>query len=224
MPAPTIGDISAQAGSTSIPAFAHIVATGERLLVYVSIRSTTGEQVASITWNGTENLTQVHQRISANFVAEIWHLANPTPGTFNVVVTLTGTAQQAAAGAISVAGMPSNPTLFSGNDLTSAAPTVTTSGVPANSLVVGSCFVNHTVDEDLVPVSPAIELWEVGNTGRSQAGARQGGTGTVVMGWTYTTSAFAILVTAALTGASDSLAPPLPAAVVWYRPSRGRRR
>lgn len=229
MPVPTVQDITTATGSSvsTLTISGHIVASGECLIVLVSYRETTANIGASgVTWNGSESLTLIGGGFtSGSFRSEIWFLAAPTATTANIVLTLNGTNFAVLAGAVSVAGSSATVTASNYTEETSNSPEITVTSVPADSIVLASFLDNASSNEDHVPDSPAVEMWEHNVGNRSQSGQREdaAGGGSVAVGITYTTSAFCIMGAAALTGAGGGglVDPPPLRAIFRGKPGAG---
>lgn len=144
---------SSSSSSTNSLSYSCTVSSGQNFLtVQIGTGSGSAAQTASgVTFNGTALTREWGPVSDGNWdSAECWYLANPSVGTFNVVVTLTGSAQ-----------VGSEATPWSGVDLASpfgtavtnssagAGPATTGSVTSdANSIVIGCCQTDATAQCD----------------------------------------------------------------------------
>ncbi len=132
-------------GATSLT-WSHTLGSGQDpiLVVGVSIRNNSSQQVSSVTYNGTA-LTKIDVVDNATYVrAELWYLPKaslPAPGTYDVVVNMTATARFVA-GAFSLFNVdPTTPLGTFASNTGSGNPTWAASvDVPSASgeIVVGT--------------------------------------------------------------------------------------
>ena len=83
--------------------WSHTVGTGpDRLLIVGVSYQEVGGKVSSVTWNTSENFTQIGEvSNSSDATAQIWMLVNPTSGTHTVAVNLTEEGEKRRCGAVS---------------------------------------------------------------------------------------------------------------------------
>lgn len=134
-------------GSTSSLTFAVTVAAGESLIVHIAGDAGTGvDNVTSVVWNGSENLTlaQKNGTTNINRFTYQYEILAPTSGTHNVVITC-GTNHFILAGAVTYTGMKSTQpgqvtaTAFSASTAT-LATTLTTTVDNSWTVLTGNWF------------------------------------------------------------------------------------
>ena len=170
--------------------FAHTITSANLLIVGVAagdnVRFANGS-VSGITYGGVALTKVVHQDEAQFEFVEIWKLANPTPGTANVVVSFTGTMHELSAGS----------TGFIGADTTLGTPSSafgTTANPSVNVASATGSIVYGVYASDLGPVGTTTpvgtQLWEFENVNSdSDFSAQQlAGSATVACGWTAAAS------------------------------------
>ena len=132
-------------GLTSIT-WSHTTGSGlNRIMVVgVSIRSTGGEYVLSVSY-GTQNLTFLRaDSASGSIRSEIWYLVGPNTGTNNVTVNLS-TSQKATGGSVTYSGVSQTPPILAdsagGSGTNSNSPSANITVSTANSFLVGNLAV-----------------------------------------------------------------------------------
>ena len=126
------------------------------LVVGSSIRNSGAfATVTGVTWNGTALTLAKRQdgpAASRHVTAELWYLLAPAPGTFNIVVTYSGTTTDAGIGGLSVSGVDqTNPIdATAGAAFLDATPIETTITTVADRAFVVNCMYTS----DSAAVSP----------------------------------------------------------------------
>ncbi len=134
---PTIAHVSTTSqGDTgndnSVTISSHVVSGTDPVLV-VKVAQKGSRTVTGITWNGTENLTQLNTDINGDARADIWYLAAPTATTADVVVTLSGNTTRKVAAASTYSGVhQSVPFRVEANSSNNGTNTNPTTNVVAN--------------------------------------------------------------------------------------------
>ena len=175
--------------TTASLTFSHAVTAGpNRALVVVTAHRDGNLNVTAITYGGVALTQAIQQNGNANNnEVNIWYLLNPTVGSANVVVTLSGSAR-VAAGAINLTGVHQTTPVgtAAGAAATSAAPSVTVGGA-VNELVIGAVSANG----DAVSVASAGGQSSIVNTGSGTAvgdirlaAASKAGAASVTVSWT----------------------------------------
>lgn len=125
--------------------FAHVVASGDSG-IFVGVGFTGAVTITSVTWNGSENFTELwNAQNGTNQQASGFLIVNPTVGTFNIVVTWSSAVAAGVAGAISLAGLEASSvanahrTIYT-NTGTATPITVTVTDSQNNDLVVDSAL------------------------------------------------------------------------------------
>lgn len=138
----TSGAAQSATGSEFTCTLSLTVASGASLWVGVSNANASGD-AATVTWNTTEALTKAVSRTPGGFTTDaLWYLANPTPGTHNIVATFSSLCESTVI-AISLTGTDASPlgaTASNGGTATSGSTSVTTT--TDNSVVVDMITVN----------------------------------------------------------------------------------
>jgi Peptidase family C25 len=181
--------------------FSHTVGadTNRLLIVGVSIQNPdAGDTVASVTYGGT-NLTNVGARSRGTFArTEIWSLVAPATGTYDVVVTLSGTNTASfVAGAISFTGVNQTSPLgsFFSAGGRSTTPSVNVRNVNEGEVVIDTVARNDA-DPAISAASGQTQHWNratsSGGTadviGASSTEPSPAGGGTVTMSWSSTST------------------------------------
>lgn len=152
-----IDAISRGRNSTGDLTIAHVVSStfgsNRALVVTTTVQdgNHTNYPVVSVKWNTTESFTKVRSDEPAgNVRTEIWYLLNPTAGSFNVVIDITGTVGESTATVIGLVGIAQSSALDANNGVsgTSAAPSVSLTTVGVKCFAVSVCCA-----EDLI-ISP----------------------------------------------------------------------
>jgi len=156
--------------------FSHTVGadTNRLLIVGVSIQNPdAGDTVASVTYGGT-NLTNVGARSRGIFArTEIWSLVAPATGTYDVVVTLSGTNTASfAAGGISFTGVNQTSPLGS---FFSAAGRGTTPSVNVRNVNEGEVVIDTVARNSVNPITAGS-----GQTPQWNRATSRGGTADVI--------------------------------------------
>jgi len=144
---------SASALTANTLTWSHTVGAAPKLVLVVGVTNRDGNKtVTGVTYGGTP-LTRIGFRNghgNANRV-EIWSLTAPSPGTANVVVSLSGSVD-VVGGAISFSGVNQTTPFgtFVSAQGTSASPSVTASSA-AGQAVLGSYETNDGPDGDAEP-------------------------------------------------------------------------
>ena len=144
---------SASALTANTLTWSHTVGAAPKLVLVVGVTNRDGNKtVTGVTYGGTP-LTRIGFRNghgNANRV-EIWSLAAPSPGTANVVVSLSGSVD-VVGGAISFSGVNQTTPFgtFVSAQGTSASPSVTASSA-AGQAVLDSYEANDGPDGDAEP-------------------------------------------------------------------------
>ena len=181
------------AGTNSLTISSHVVSgTDPALIVKVALRSTT-ITVTGITWNGSENLTQLNNDRNGDAHSSFWYLAGPTATTANVVITLSGSARVVGAASTYTGVHSSAPFRTAANSSANGTDAAPTTDVVANSgemAVDCLCQVSagpdtatgdHTERHDTAATGGGTDT-----RGASQEAASAGATET--MGWTMSST------------------------------------
>lgn len=129
----TSGKVSSSPFTLNLSNFDASNGTNRLLVVGVSANTAT---VSSVTFGGTSLSKKVAS--SLNNDAEFWYLANPTSGTGNIVVTMSGSTS-AVVGAYALSGVNQAnplPTTKASNNTVASSPTITLTTQFANSKVI----------------------------------------------------------------------------------------
>lgn len=143
--------------NASSQSFSHTVTgNGTTRALYVMVNTRSAVTVSSITWNGVA-LTKLEDEASSPITSEIWYLLNPARGTFNVAVTLSGSANCIATAA-SFNGVDSS---LAPDNVVVATGTGTTASVTVNcadgELIVA--FVTFNSIGAVNPTTSQTEMW-----------------------------------------------------------------
>lgn len=194
MALPTFDNASSTQGQAvsvlTIPAF---LVGGNNRLIRVGVGSSGGtpKLTTSVVRNGTEVFTEIWDAAAPSPATNLHHsghyFLNPAPGSFSIVVTLTGTEDEAIAGAVSY------------KDVDQASP-VGTHGVAAGTASPATVTVTATADELLSDFGYAWSADGLMSVGADQTsrweqeavagvigggGSEQPGTFNDVMSWTF---------------------------------------
>lgn len=159
---------AANASSTTISSF---VVTGTDPVLVVKVATKGTVTVTGVTWNGSENFTEVITDINGNARSTLLVLPNPTATTANVVVSLSGNSRHVSAvslytGVDQVAAIRSG-TANSANG-TNDNPSTSVTGVSGDMNVDSMCQVSAGPDT----------ISAQSGTSRSDTAATGGGTDT----------------------------------------------
>jgi hypothetical protein len=193
----------------------HTVGAGSNRCLVACI-VTNGEDVTGVTWNsGTENFVLKRRYLGSDGTLrrEIWSLANPTAGAFNIVATV-GSATELACAGTSFFGV--HQTTPFGTEAV-ANDTASFEAVSANVTAVGMAI------DVLGTGAPATAI--TANGGQTQARTLEAGnfgmgvsieaaSGSVTMGWAWTTVSNNGLIVVPL---AEAAAPPEPFVKVEIR-------
>jgi len=118
---------------------------------------------------------------------EIWRLVAPPTGTYDVVVTLSGTPGGATAGVMTFTGVnqstPLGPFASNLSDSSSGSATVTSA---TNDLVFAAIVVESSSNLDLVPGAGQTERWDLFQAVKNNGGgSTENGAASVVMSWSW---------------------------------------
>ncbi|MDH5318414.1 MAG: DUF4347 domain-containing protein, partial [Nitrospira sp.] len=166
--------------------WSHTVGAGSNgiLIVDVSMYTTSGITVSSITYGGTA-LTYIGSDTSSKDHVEMWYLKAPETGTANIVVTLTGSTS-IAAGATNFFGVDqttSYGSLTTGNG--SGDPSITVAS--ATGELVVDAVSDRDVDSESVGAGQTVLLTNKAGTNASDAwvgSSTEAGAASVTMSWT----------------------------------------
>ena len=187
MAAPYVGTtVSAFAKTvTGNHTLAHTVESGTKLLVVaIGLRfNNTGVTIAGVTWNTTENFTQVtgvQAKYSQYLGTDVWYLVNPTAGSYDVVVTNSTTGMRTSLVVFNVLGDVDTSTPVSGGTST----TGTTDASNAVTSAVGDLVIDVLCSGNDPTVGSG--QTEVGNADATQylTVSREAGAASVTMSWT----------------------------------------
>lgn len=158
----TSGVAQSASGSETTGSVALTIASGTSLWSHVW--SANPQQAAStVKWNTSENLTSAVSRAQTSFTTnDIWYIAAPTAGSFNLTVTYTSACEFDVSG-VSLTGTHASPlgaTASNGSASASAIDSATTTTVD-NSWIVDGATINgnqtttatgsgHTLRQDFV--------------------------------------------------------------------------
>ncbi len=176
---------SASSGSSPITVANHSVGSGNGRLLMVGISQ--GEKnlraVTSVTYGGTPLTVIGTAQFDDKFRVNMYYLLNPPTGTADVVVTLSGTPEQAVVGVASFKEV---------NQTTPFGPFVSNDAEPSPATVDVTSASNELVF-DTVAARPGstvgagqTELWNINSGGGDPVrggGSTEPGAGTVTMSW-----------------------------------------
>lgn len=178
---------AASANSTTISSFV-VSGTDPVLVVKVATKSNS-VTVSGVTWNTTENFTQINTDMNGNARSTLFVLANPAAATADIVVSLSGNSRHVSAVSL-YTGVDDATPIRSGteatNNGTDAAPTVDVTAISGDMIIDSLCQVSagpdtatsdHTERHDTAATGGGTDT-----RGASQELAATGGTDS--MGWT----------------------------------------
>lgn len=171
------------------------VNSGNLLTVGVSIRDTGSITVSSITYNGVA-LTKRGNHTVANLSVELWSLDSPAIGSYNIVVTLSGSARFTAGGtSFSNAGTGADISGITGSDGASTSPSVSVASASGEFVI--DTLAAQGDDINFGPTAAVgagqTELWnEVADGGLHTGSEEVRGTGSIESGATSVTMSWTL--------------------------------
>lgn len=133
-----VGPSSAGAGgAVSSTSWSHTVGAGATLLLIGVVQGAGGSTTATVTYGGVSAslLAKAQSGASTEGSAQLFALANPTPGTATVAVTGGAGTTALECGSVSLLNSDTLPAAVTSNG-TTGAPTITLGSTPTGSLVV----------------------------------------------------------------------------------------
>lgn len=192
--APTFDAVASDgAGGTTVLTMAATIgaiASG-LLLPFIAHRRDGTTSVVSAVWNGSEGATFVATIAQGDTVFELWQLINPTTGTHNLVITITGGNSTIVCNAVSIAGAHQTTPLGTPATNTGIASpiTATAPGTGANDFVIDGFFSEEPAANIIVGPDQTNRFLD--NTGGTMDNgiSTQAGSDGGVMTWTSATDA-----------------------------------
>ena len=183
--ATTTSTAAALAASDSV---SHTTTGSDRLmLVGISFGQDKGDNVASVTHNGTP-LALVGARdngVALGSRVEIWSLVAPDAGTHDVVVNFSGTSHRGATiGIMTFNGVDQSTALgnFASAEGNSSAPSTNVSSA-SNELVFGVLGLDDNADTELMPGGGQAEHWDLWQDRAAGGGTTETGAASVAASW-----------------------------------------
>ncbi|MBL8436329.1 MAG: DUF4347 domain-containing protein, partial [Zoogloea sp.] len=175
--------------NTNVLTWSHTVASGSDRALFVEISiGTTGTFASSVSYGGTA-LTLVGRSVAGTVPVEIWRLLNPTVGTANVVVNLSGHTP-VAAGATTYNGVNQSSPV---RTFYSASGNSTNSSVTVLDSAAGDLVIDVQSWAGQPPgglVGPGQTLnWSQANTSLTGGSTSEPGAPSVVMSGSFTSAA-----------------------------------
>lgn len=123
-----VSSATASASSVNLSTTVSSGNANRHLVVFVSA-ATASATPSSVTWNGTPLVQQTAIVGSSSISHAIWSLANPTPGTANVIVTFGGTKEDIIVSSVTIQGASGTfPDSASSNAQVNSATTTSVTG------------------------------------------------------------------------------------------------
>ena len=190
----TLDATSTASNNASSITWSHTIGSGGNRILIVGVSIAAGSavpSVSSVTYGGV-NLTFINA-VSAPDVrrSEMWYLLNPTSGTADIVVTLSGVPYAVLVGGSSFYNVNQSVPLGTSNTATgwSATPSVTVSSA-VNDLVI-----DNLVGYTYITAAGAgqTEMWRNNISTRPGAGSTEPGATSVEMSWTIDAGTYALM-------------------------------
>ena len=180
----TLDSVTTNTGTTASITVSHTTGTGSNRLMLISAGNFNGATVSSVVVNGVTLVAGTNRvGVTTSSRVEIWKVLNPTAGTYNIVVTFSGTMDKGACVGV---------TTFSGVDQTTALGafnSATASGSATVNIVsaVGDLvFSSATCEGATAPTTVDTPLWRLATTEAAHGGSTKTATTTsTAMAWTH---------------------------------------
>lgn len=185
--------VGSAVASRTISSF--VVGAGSNRLIYVVVSrwSSTDRTVSSVVFNTSENFTQLDTHSQAIFGGtqrvDIWYLKNPSVTTANIVITLSGSADEVVCGALSLRDVDQSSTFgtVAKNANTQEDPRVNatvTVSASADAFVFDAVVCGD--DAGAAPTATGTSHWNLNNANNNTRGCvqRKNGAASVTMNWT----------------------------------------
>jgi hypothetical protein len=175
------------ATNVSSRTWSHTTGSGKNRMMIVGVGVRGGVSVTSATYNG-DNLTKIrHDMPGSDVRTELWYLANPDPGTHDVVVNFSG-AQSVIVGALTWFGV--HPTLgtASGATCASSCSTLTVSVTSASGEVVVDAASTQSGSSTLSVGADQTPRVNVQATNNNMGMSHENGVASTTMSWTQSAS------------------------------------
>lgn len=151
-----------------------------------------GAPITSVTWNTTENLSQITSEffVADNVYQDCWVLANPTTGTHNIVITTVATTRLGAA-CVSYTGVNQASAVGASGDAQGSSGTgaVTITTDTNNSYIVGCVWTNGNDPTIDASMTSRVEYQDSGSSTYQNAGDKLVATaGSSTAQWTFSST------------------------------------